>query len=138
MSAGDKTRSLHPKKRGNMLYLSLFTLFHQRFGFTKQTTEKERKYVRRERENFMSDEKRQLGELAQCYKAEYDILVINGEGKTKFDQWRGKHGSDLSKKDYVSRALQSFYIDMKDRKSNDDDLKWLVSLQLLVLNTYQN
>ena len=30
---------------------------------------------------------------------------------------------DLPKKDYVSRAVRSFYIDMKDRKSNDDEFK---------------
>ena len=41
----------------------------------------ERKYVREERGNFTNDEKRQLGELVQCYKAEYDILVVNSEGR---------------------------------------------------------
>ena len=30
---------------------------------------------------------------------------------------------DLPKKDYVSRAVRSFYIDIKDRKSNDDEFK---------------
>ena len=30
---------------------------------------------------------------------------------------------DLPKKDYVSRVVRSFYIDMKDRKSNDDEFK---------------
>ena len=98
-------------------------MFQQRFGFTKQTTEMERKYVRKERGNFTNDEKRQLGELVQRYKAEYDILVVNSEGKTKFDRRRRKHVPDLPKKDYVSRAVRSFYIDMKDRKSNDDEFK---------------
>ena len=55
----------------------------------------ERKYVRKERGNFTNDEKRQL---VQRYKAEYDILVVNSEGKTKFDRWRGKHVPDLPKK----------------------------------------
>ena len=30
---------------------------------------------------------------------------------------------DLSQKDYVSRTVRSFYIDMKNRKSNDDEFK---------------
>ena len=83
----------------------------------------ERKYVRKERGNFTNDEKRQLGELVQRYKAEYDILVVNSEGKAKFDRQRGKHVPDLPKKDYVSHAVRSFYIDMKDRKSNDNEFK---------------
>ena len=116
MSTGDKAGCLHRKKKR-------FTLFHQRFGFMKQTTEMERMYVRKARGNFTNDEKRQLGELVQCYKAEYDILVINSEGKTKLDRRRGKHVPDLPKKDYVSRTVRSFHIDMKDRKSNDNEFK---------------
>ena len=30
---------------------------------------------------------------------------------------------DFPKKDYVFRAVKSFYIDMKDRKSNDNEFK---------------
>ena len=81
MSTGDKTGFLHPQKRRKMLQLSRFTLFHQRFGLTKQAREAERKYVREERGNFTSDEKCQLEELVQCYKAEYDILVVNSAGR---------------------------------------------------------
>ena len=85
--------------------------------------EMEKKYVRKERGNFTNNEKCQLGELVQHYKAEYDILVVNREGKTKFDQRRGKLVPDLPKNDYVSCAVRSFYIDMKDRKSTDDEFK---------------
>ena len=59
----------------------------------------EKKYVRKERGNFMNDEKCQLGEPVQHYKAEYDILVVNSEGKTKSDQRRGKPVPDLPKND---------------------------------------
>ena len=45
----------------------------------------EKRYVRKESGNLMNDEKHQLGELVQHYKAEYDILVVNSEGKAKFD-----------------------------------------------------
>ena len=31
--------------------------------------------------------------------------------------------TDFLKKDYVPYAVLSFYIDMKDRKSNDDEFK---------------
>ena len=65
----------------------------------------EKKYVRKERGNFTNDEKYQLRELAQHYKAEYDILVVNSEGKTKFDRRSGKLVPDLPKNDYVSCAV---------------------------------
>ena len=61
MSTGDKTGRLRPKKRR-------FTLFIQRFGFTKQTVEMERKYVTKERGEFMNDEKPQLGGLSNATK----------------------------------------------------------------------
>ena len=48
-----------------------------------------RKYVRKERGNFTNDEKRQLGELVQRYKAEYDILVLlpGWEGKSLYKNY---------------------------------------------------
>ena len=58
----------------------------------------ERNVIRNEKLSISNEEKRQLGELMKDFKAEYDIDVVQNNGKTKYDAKRRKHVFDLLKK----------------------------------------
>ena len=83
----------------------------------------ERNFICNEKLSISNEEKRQLGELVKDFKAEYDIDVVQNNGKTKYDAKRCKHVLDLPKKDYVSRAVRTFYKGMKDKKFEDKNFK---------------
>ena len=82
----------------------------------------ERNFIRNEKLSISNEEKRQLGELVKDFE-EYDIAVMQNNGKTKYDAKRRKHVLDLQKKDYVSGAVRTFYKDMKDIKFEDKNFK---------------
>ena len=58
----------------------------------------ERNFIRTEKLSISNEEKRQLGELVKDFKAEYDIVVVQNNGKTKDDEKRRKHVLDLPRK----------------------------------------
>ena len=76
-------------------------------------------FIRNEKLSISNEEKRQLGE--KDFKEEYDIAVVQNNGKTKYDAKRRKHVLDVPKKDYG--AVRTLYKDMKDIKFEDKNFK---------------
>ena len=74
-------------------------------------------------EKYSIAEQQELGakvkELKEQYLSELEAL----KGKTHYDYKRKRHVSDQPKQGYVTAAVQSFYSDLKNSKSDSQEMK---------------
>ena len=74
------------------------------------------------KEKYSLEEKKELGELVEKYKKEYDKEVKVLQGKTHYDYKRKKHVPIKPKQGFLATAAREFYIDLADVKHDDNNL----------------
>ena len=89
----------------------------------------ERKFIRAETGKYSMEEKEALGKLCKQYKhesdgkaAELSKKVINCNDKIK------KHTKPIPRKVYIARDVRDFYLDLRNVRHNDPNLKAAVKL----------
>ena len=74
------------------------------------------------KEKYSLAEKKELGELVEKYKKEYDKEVKTLQGKTHYDYKRKKHVPIKPKQGFLATAVREFYSDLADVKHDDNNL----------------
>ena len=69
------------------------------------------------------EEQRDLSLKAKECKEECIVEMETLKGKTHWDSKRKRHVQDLPKKGYLSKAVRNFYLNLKEAKSNSQDMK---------------
>ena len=67
-------------------------------------------------------EKKDLGELVEKYKKDYDKEIKVVQGKTHYDYKRKKHVPIKPKEGFLATAAREFYSDLADVKHDDSNL----------------
>ena len=64
------------------------------------------------------EEQRDLSLKVKEYQEEYLVELASLKGKTHWDSKRKRHVPDLPKQGYVTKAVRSFYSNLKNAKSD--------------------
>ena len=83
----------------------------------------------RGKENIVLQKKKELGELVQKYKKEYDKEIKALQGKTNYDYKREKHVPIKPKPGFLATAAREFQSDLADVKHDDNNLSKALKFQ---------
>ena len=92
----------------------------------------------RGKEKYSSAEKKEVGELVEKYKKEYDKEVKTLQGKTHYDCKRKKHVPIKPKQRFLATAIREFYSDLEDVEHDDNNLSKALRLAKRCHEKYLN
>ena len=92
----------------------------------------------RGKEKYSLAEKKELGELVEKYKKEYDKEVKALQGKTHYDYKRKKHVPIKLKQGFLATAVREFYSDLADVKHDDNNISKVLKFAKICHEKYLN
>ena len=92
----------------------------------------------RGKEKYSLVQKKELGELLEKYKKEYNKEVKALQGKTRYDYKRKKHVPIKPKQGFLPTVVSEFYSDLAGVKHNDNNLSTALKFEKRFHEKYLN